>query len=103
MKTNQKEEKINEITEKETLLTTRRKLKEQIAILIVSSEDYLTQITKGVRELKIICRKEIERWTSEDIVDIAGNFNVLKDILVFGDLEDEIPSLIEQLENYEEN
>ena len=87
--------------EKETLLTTRRKLREQVDILIVSSEDYLTQITKCIRELKIICRKEVERWTSEDIVDIAGNFNALKDILVFGDIEDEIPVLLEKLENPE--
>jgi hypothetical protein len=63
MKTNQKnqEEKITKITEKETLLTTRRKLKKQVDILIASSEDYLTQIAKCVRELKIICRKEVER------------------------------------------
>jgi hypothetical protein len=61
MKTNENIKNKNQKNEKEILLTTRRKLKEQIDILIVSSEDYLTQITKCVRELKIICRKEIGR------------------------------------------
>jgi hypothetical protein len=51
----------NQKNEKETLLTIRRKLREQVNILIVSSEDYLTQINKCVRELKIIYRKEIGR------------------------------------------
>jgi hypothetical protein len=61
MPTNENIKNKNQKHAQETLLTIRRKLKEQIAILIVSSEDYLTQINKCVRELKIISRKEVER------------------------------------------
>ncbi|CAG8818890.1 6374_t:CDS:1, partial [Racocetra persica] len=37
------------------------------------------------------------------ITNIEDNFKALKDMLVFGDLEDTIPALLESLENYEEN
>src|SRR4051812_17657995 len=82
---------------KEMLLAKKRTLKEQLDILVNSTVDYLEQAKFQLKEAQKLQRINLEKLDEEKLNGIEEVFNSLKNIFVFGDLEEKMPELISEV------